>query len=72
MIVSGRNSRAAEGIASGEEKNYQVTFGESYHNYLPGSLLRIGVVFKNSSSEGLTVCQELVVVDSAGLKRGIQ
>lgn len=68
VIVSGRSSRAAEGIASGEEKNYQVTFGESYHNYLPGSLLRIGVVFKNSSSEGLKVSQELVVVDSAGVK----
>jgi len=68
VIVSGRSSRAAEPASSGEEMKYEVTFGESYHNYLPGSLLRIGVVFKNTSSEGLTVSQELVVVDSAGVK----
>ena len=68
VIVFGRSSRAAEGIVSGEEKNYQVTFGESYHNYLPGSLLRIGVVFKNSSAEGLKVSQELIAVDSMGVK----
>jgi len=68
VIVSGRSSQAAECVSSGEVMKYQVTFGESYHNYLPGSLLRIGVVFKNSSSENLTVSQELVVVDSVGVK----
>ena len=68
VLIYGRSSRAAECVSAGEVMKYQVTFGDSYHNYLPGSLLRIGVVFKNSTSEGLKVSQELVVVDSAGVK----
>ena len=68
VTVSGRSSRAAEGIASGEEMNYQVTFGEGHHNYLPGSLLRIGVILKNNASEDVKISQELFVVDSAGVK----
>ncbi len=67
-INSGISTRAAYGIAFGEEMKYQVTFGESYHNYLPGSLLRIGIVFNNNASEVLKISQELFAVDSTGVK----
>ncbi|HZK93749.1 MAG TPA: hypothetical protein VFC67_06035 [Prolixibacteraceae bacterium] len=67
VIISGRQSRAAGFVSSVEEMKYQVTFGDSYHNYLPGSLLRIGVIIKNNSSENVKISQELVVVDSAGV-----
>jgi len=65
VSVAGRSSRAADSLSSGEKQKYKVTFGESYHNYLPGSLLRVSVVFKNSSAENLKVSQTLIVVDSA-------
>lgn len=65
--IVGTGCWAAGNRSSGEEKKYQVIFSESYHNYLPGSLLRIGVVFKNSSSEAVKVSQELVVIDSTGV-----
>lgn len=68
VSVAGRNSRAADFFSSGEEKKYKVTYGESYRNYLPGSLLRIGVAFKNNSAENLKISQALIVVDSAGVK----
>jgi hypothetical protein len=68
MSLSEKDGRAADYFPSGEGNNYQVTFGESYHNYLPGSLLRLGVVFKNNSSEGLKISQELFVTDTAGVK----
>ncbi len=68
VSVAGQSIRAVDSFSSGEEKKYQVTYGESYHNYLPGSLLRIGVVFKNNSSENLKISQSLLVVDSAGVK----
>ncbi len=68
VTVSGRQSRAAGFASSVEEMKCQVTFGDSYHNYLPGSLLRIGVIIKNNSSEDVKISQELFVVDSAGVK----
>jgi len=68
VIVSGENSRAAGCVSSGEEMKYQVTFGESFRNYLPGSLMRIGVVFKNNASEVLKISLKLVVIDSVGVK----
>lgn len=49
-------------------RKYMVTFGESYSNYSPGSLMRIGVVFKNNSSDDVKVSQELMVLDSTELK----
>lgn len=49
-------------------KKYAVTFGECYTDFLPGSLLRLDVTFKNITSEELLVSQELVVLDSAGVK----
>jgi|SRR5665647_78875 len=67
VSLSGRYSQAAGFVSSVEEMKYQVTFGESYHNYLPGSLLRIGVVIRNSSAEDVKISQELVVVDSSGV-----
>lgn len=68
VIVSGSGSRAAVGVSSGEEMKYKVSFGESFHNYLPGSLLRIGVVFKNTSPDDLKISQEIYAIDSAGVK----
>jgi len=67
VVIYGRDSRATD-CSSVEEPKYQVTFGESYHNYLPGSLLRIWIVFKNNDSDELKVSQELVVIDSLGVK----
>ena len=67
VIVAGKNSWATGSFSSGEERKYGVVFGDSYHNYLPGSLLRIGVVFKNNSSEALYVSQKLIVLDSTGV-----
>ena len=65
--IIGRSSRAVDFISSGDTKKYVVTLGESYHNYLPGSLLRIGVGFRNNSLDDVKVSQELNVVDSAGV-----
>jgi len=53
---------------SGDESKYLVSFGESYHNYLPGSIMQMGVVFKNNSSDNLKVSQELALLDSSGVK----
>jgi hypothetical protein len=50
------------------EKKFQVVFDESYHNYLPGQLMRIRVDFKNWLSNSLIISQELVVLDSANNK----
>ena len=66
-IMAGRSSQAACYFPSGDEKKVLVTFGESYHNYLPGSTMRMGVVFKNNSLDDVTVNQELIVCDSAGV-----
>lgn len=68
VIITGRNSRAVGYFPSAEEIKYQVIFNDSYHNYLPGSLMRIGVVIKNNSSDDVKVSQELIVLDSAGVK----
>jgi len=46
----------------------QVTFGESYHNYLPGTTMRMRVIFKNNSPDAVKISQELMVLDSAGIK----
>jgi hypothetical protein len=67
-LISGENVRAIVYFPADTVKKYQVTFGESYHNYLPGKLLRIEVAFKNNSSDKLNVSQELVVLDSANNK----
>ena len=61
-------SEATGYFPSAGGKKYMVNFGESYSNYSPGSLMRIGVVFKNSSSDELKVSQELMVLDSSGAK----
>ena len=49
-------------------KNYQVTFGPCYDNFLPGSLNRMEITFKNNSTGNLLVSQELAVLDSSGMK----
>ena len=67
-VVTGKGSRATGSVNSGDEKKYEVTFGESYHNYLPGSLLSIGVVFKNTTNDSLKISRELLVTDSDGIK----
>jgi len=67
VAIAGRNCRANGYLSSREGEKYLVTFGDSYHNYLPGGLLRIGVDFKNTSSEVLKISKELIVLDSAGV-----
>ena len=64
---TGISGSAAGVLPSTEGKKYHITFGESYHNYLPGSIIRIRVIFKNNSSENLKVSQNLIVVDSIGV-----
>lgn len=66
--IFGRSDPATGQTASSEGKKYTVTFGESYSNYLPGSLIRMAVVFKNKTTDFQTVNQELIVADSTGQK----
>jgi hypothetical protein len=68
IIAAGMNDWATGSCSSGVVKKYGVTFGDSYHNYLPGDFLRIGVVFKNNSSDSVKVSQELTALDSAGVR----
>ena len=49
-------------------RKYTVTFGDSFHNYLPKSSIRIGVLIKNNSSEIVKVSQEFVIIDTARMK----
>lgn len=53
---------------SGREKKYQVTFGECYFNFLPGSFIRLEVTIKNNASIQQLISQELIVNDSTGMK----
>jgi len=64
----GRSTWAASPLASGEEDKCLITFGDSYHNYLPESTMRMGVAFKNNGTDSLKVSQELIVIDSLGVK----
>ena len=66
--IFGISGLATGQTISSEGKKYAVTFGESYPNYLPGSSIRMSVTFKNNTPDYQTVNQELIVVDSAGLK----
>jgi hypothetical protein len=69
FVFSGTGSISLAGSTNtGNEKKYMVTFGESNHNYLPGSLLRIGLTFKSTSADDVHVSQEFEIVDSAGVK----
>jgi len=68
ILVIGINGRATGQDNPGSDKKYQVTFGESYHNYLPGATMRMRVVFKNNSQDAIKISQELMVLDSAGIK----
>jgi len=58
----------AGSINSGNGNKYMVTFGESNHNYLPGSLLRIGITFKSTSTDDVHISQQFEIVDSTGIK----
>jgi len=67
-IISGRSSQGSTVSSSAAEKNYQVYFGKSYRDFLPGSLMRLEVTFKNKTPGNLPVSQELAVLDSSGMK----
>lgn len=67
-LITSVDSWAAVNRNAPEDNKCQVTFGESYTNYLPGSLMRMKIVFKNTTSEKRTVSQELLVVDCSGVK----
>ena len=67
-LVSENSCHASAYFSVVHEKNYQVTFGPSNSDFLPGSLVRVEVIFKNSASDDLSVSQELVVLDSAEVK----
>jgi hypothetical protein len=64
----GKISQGAASSVRPPGKKYEITFGESYHHYLPGSLMRMNVDFKNSASDTLKVSQELVLLDSSSTK----
>lgn len=68
LFLIGRSTLTAGSLSSGEGDKCLVTFGDSYHNYLPESTMRMGVVFKNNSTDSLKVSQELIVIDSSGVK----
>jgi len=67
LTLSGTNIRTTGFIHSADREKYSVFFSESYHNYLPGSLIRIGVNFKNNTSDNLKVSQKLSIADSKGV-----
>lgn len=68
LFIIGRSTMVTSSPISGDGNKCLITFGDSYHNYLPESTIRMGVVFKNNSSDSLKVSQELIVIDSSGLK----
>jgi hypothetical protein len=67
LIITG-GSNWAVGNVSPEGKKFLVTFGGSYHNYLPETTMRMDVIFKSDATDSLKVSQELVVLDSSGVK----
>ena len=67
-IFPGGISHASDNFASPEKKKYEITFGESYTNFLPGSLIRLEVTIKSSAPFKQLISQELVITDSAGTK----
>jgi len=68
LFIIGRSTIVTGSPLSGDGNKCLITFGDSYHNYLPESTMRMGVVFKNNSSDSLKVSQELIVTDSLGVK----
>lgn len=70
LLFSLVSVKQAEGFAmtkyASDDQKCQVAFGESYHNYLPGSLIRLDVNFKNPTERNLKVSQELIVTDRKG------
>lgn len=50
---------AAEG-----QEDYVVKFGDSYHNYVKGNMIRITLSFKNLKDNPVNVKQDIVVVNS--------
>lgn len=67
-LVIGNSSQGAASSARTTEKKCEISFGESYHHYLPGSIMRMNVDFVNNASDTLKVSQELVLLDSLSLK----
>ncbi len=67
-IFPGLISQASKYLPISEADKYRVTFGESYVDFLPGSLLRIEVIFRNNTANNLQVSQELAVLDSTNTK----
>ena len=66
-VASGHNGQAAAPFRPTGEMKVQVTFGDSYHHYLPGGSMRMGVTFKNNGAEKVEVSQVLMVIDTAGV-----
>jgi len=67
-MISGRSCLASANLFSAGEKKYQVIFGESYENFLPGGMMRLEITFKNNTSGNLLVSQELAILDSLETK----
>jgi len=67
-MIPGGSSQASAGLVSAGEKKYQVIFGGSQENFLPGGIMRMEVTFKNNTSANLLVSQELAILDSSKTK----
>ena len=63
-LISAGKVKAAEIIPDGEQNDYVVKFGDSYHNYIKGNHVRIDVSFKNLLDKMAEVTQELIVVNA--------
>ena len=68
VITHIKGSFAFASLPESGGKNYQILFGESYIDFLPGTLNRMDVIFKNRESVNLKLSQELVILDSARVK----
>ena len=67
-LAFGKFSQGAASSVRPPGNKYEITFGESYHHYLPGSIMRMNVDFINNASDTLKVSQELILLDSLSTK----
>lgn len=64
------NGKSPDGIsytAVSEANNFDTSFGGCYSNFLPGSLIRLEVIFKNHTAILTPVREEIHILDSLGV-----
>ena len=71
IIILGLASRTSckgfELFSENSGQKYAVIFGMGFADYLPGSLIRMDISFKNLTTNSEAVSQEIVVLDKGGV-----